>query len=166
MKKNNIFQDMTLLLHDNVFPSITTSLQEMGMEYCHITILPEFSMTFFNHLRIDWPFRAVELAKENDKHVVILSIRYDGQISLSSNFNIINGIIYLQNTIVFSENISEFFKLKFENNFLFHISDQFSQRAAQFLQDRNIAYQLLDRMAEIRPLLKRNVLVEKLQKNY
>jgi len=164
--KKNIFQNMLSLLYDNVFPSITTSLQEMGMEYCHITIPPEFSMTFFNHLRIDWPFGDVELLKENDKHVVILSIRFDGQISLSSNFNIINGVITLRDTIVFSENMSEFLKLKFENNFLFHISDQFSQRAAQYLQEKTILYQLLDKMSNIRPLLKRNILVEKLQKNY
>jgi len=166
MKKSNLFQDMLILLHDNIFPSITTSLQEMSMEYCHISIPPEFSMTFFNYMRIGFPFAIENLLKENETPVVILSIRKDGQISLAENFDMVNGTIQLRNNIVFSDDISDFFKLRFENNFLYYISNQLSQRAAQFEKEKGIIYELLDNMSKIRPKLKRNILVEKLQKNY
>jgi len=164
--KNNLFQDMLTLFHDNIFPSITTNMQEMSIEYCHISIHPEFSMTFFNYMRIGFPFAVENLLKENETPVVILNIRKDGQISLAENFDMINGIIQLRNNIVFSDNISDFFKLKFENNFLYYISNQLSLRAAQFEKEKVVIYELLDNMAKISPKLKRNILVEKLIKNY
>lgn len=166
MKKNSLFHDMLLLLHDNIFPSITTSMQEMSIEHCHISIPPEFSMTFFNYMRIEFPFAIENLIKENETPVVILSIRKDGQISLAENFDMVNGTIQLRNNIVFSNDISDFFKLRFENNFLYYISNQLSQRAAQFEKEKDIIYELLDNMSKIRPKLKRNILFEKLQKNY
>jgi len=166
MKKTNLFQDVLLLLHDNIFPSITTSLQEMNLDYCHVTIPPEFSMTFFNHMRVEFPFSLENLLKENEMAVVIFSIRKDGQISLAENFNMIGGTIQLRNNIVFSDDISDFFKLRFENNFLYYISNNLSQRAAQLEKEKDIIYELLDNMSKIRPKLKRNILFEKLQKNY
>jgi len=157
---------MLSLLYENIFPSITTSLQEMGMEYCHITIAPEFSMAFFNHMKIEFPFERDDLINENGNLSVVFSIRHDGQLSLSSNFDVINGVVRLRNNIVFSEDILEFFKVNYENVFLFNISGQLSERAAQFVKERNVLYELLDKMANIRPLLKRNILIEKLKKNY
>ena|ERR1035437_3484394 len=153
-----------ICVSENVFPSIISNMQEQGMEHCHITIPANFSLTFFAHLRMDFPFVIENLIKEGEDYMVILTISNSGQISLSENFRNNAGTIIVNNTVIFSDNISDFNKLKIENTFLFLMSSKFQDVAHRLEQDRNILDELLEKMSKIHVRLTRKVLFEKSKK--
>ena len=74
-KKITLFQEMFMVLRENVIPSIMSSLQEMGMLYSHIHINPQQSLCIFNHLSLEFPFQNLQTIKDDkgqmDKYLFV-----------------------------------------------------------------------------------------------
>jgi len=165
-KKPTIFQEIFTLLVQNVIPNITMCLSEMGMRYVHIPIMAEQSIYFFNHIRSPFPFDLQNLQRMTldgqEKVVVYLTIRNDGQISVAENLRYINGLVEMTENVVIANN---FFDLcdgsPIDNIFLFYLSNELTARAKTLENDRQQLLSLVNNMKNIKVKITRNVLLEK-----
>lgn len=166
-RKITLFNRMLQLLIENVIPNILLSAKDLGADYIHITIPAECSLPFFNHINIQFPYNQNELISTTDngvqKFYVILNINKNGELSIADNvLPAQNGINTLRNKIVISDDIIKFFNSTlFENNLLFMISKELTNRARSLEVDHKIVLDLLAEMNKIKPKITRNVLMEK-----
>lgn len=168
----SLFREIHQSLKENIIPSIIFSLNKMGMQYSHSYIEPAHSMCFFNHLGILFPFdvnnlQVVKNEKGNDIRVVVLNIKFNGEISISENINVgQNGLANLGNTsLLFDNYVKMFDNLSMENAFLFLLSKELTEKAGQFQRDIEMLETLLENMKKIHPKITREVLMEKKTRN-
>ncbi len=165
-KKITLFQEMFMVLRENVIPSIMSSLQEMGMLYSHIHINPQQSLCFFNHLSLEFPFQNLQTIKDdkgNNIQILIFNIRSDGQISICENLNFgLAGTVELINEVVLFEDFNKMFDgVVYENAFLFYLSRELTNKAYQSQEEVKVIKTLLGEMYKITPIITREVLFEK-----
>lgn len=169
MKNINLFKELLHKLYENVFPSIVNSLHKIGLEYCHILITPQQSYPFFNHLRINFPFDLNDLKTIQDANgieipVLILSIKKDGELCISSNVTEEhNPEIVLENKISLFKHYSDLFRVNIplDNLFIFYIAQEFSTKAQAYENEISNINNLLLKMNSINPQISREVLTEK-----
>lgn len=169
MKNQTLFKDLLDKLYENIFPSIVNSLHKIGLEYCHILIHPHHSYHIFNYLRINFPFDLNELQtiknKEgNDIPVLILSLKRNGELSISSNVTgDHNPETVFENKILLFNHYSNLFKEKItlDNLFILQIAQDFSDKAQTYETEISNINNLLSKMNSIKPQITREVLIEK-----
>jgi hypothetical protein len=169
MKEKTKFEEIFYLLQENIIPSIISSLKEMGMRYSHIHIQAQYSLCFFTHLRIDFPFVIEDLVKiknkeGNENAVVFLNIRADGQLSICRNILIDpSGLSTLVQEVVIFEDFNDMFigHFRIENVFLFYLASELTNKAKQSQSEMVLLNNLKHLMSTINPKIKREVLIEK-----
>ena len=167
-KKETLFQKMLQLLIEDIIPSIIINLKNLGMEYSHIKIPAEASLCFFKYINRTFPFNINDLdrittEKGENQFLVLLSIKYNGEVSISERIIIENdGIMRIQNKIVICEDFIKLFRnTMFENQYLYFISKELTSGAKSLENDFEIVNVLLSEMANIKPKITRYVLTEK-----
>lgn len=168
-RKKTIFEEIIFRLNENVIPSIILSLNEIGMQYCHILINPQHSLCFFHYLGINFPFnlensQTIKDENGNDFPIIIFSIERNGKISVSENINTgNNGAITLINNFILFDDFNKMFQgICYENAFLFHLSKELTERAKLFQLEIETLKTLLNDMEKIKLKITREVLVEKI----
>ncbi len=167
-KKETLFEELVYNLYNNIIPSIICDLKKLGMQYSHVPIYASHSMVFFNHVQTPYPFNNIIPQTVRNEHnqevpILILNIKYNGEVSICTGLTINNqGLTYLENNFILYDYFTGMFVgVRYDNTFLFLLSEELTKKAEMLKADIDKLEELNSRMKRINPAISREVLTEK-----